>query len=330
MTLIADAILLTMPTRHTEIDCPICGKEAPTVAHGMVAPFISALSNLPLGQQTTLRRCEICDLSFFDFRYGDEELSALYGHYRGDDYRATRHHWEPWYSRHVNDVCSTDTDLASERRSFMMKVLDAAQMNAQLACVVDFGGDEGQLFPRVPTGRRIVCDISNRELPTGIEHISMLSELGDVKPDLVIAAHVLEHLPDPLQPLKDIRRVIAANGIVYVEVPLDLFRVSQFHATIRYRKYLWSLVRHRFPFMASDFLSGLSRQFRSSIPKFGVIKQSEHINYFSRRSLQAALTASGFSVVAHCSDENMKFGGLRMGCCGIAARPDTSSSQKGT
>ena len=159
-----------MTTGHTAIDCPICGREAPTVAHGVVAPFISALSRLPLGQQTTLRRCDGCDLSFFDFRYGDEELSALYGHYRGDVYRTTRHRWEPWYSRRVNDVCSTDADLASERRLFMTKVLDAAQMNARLNCVVDFGGDEGQLFPPVPTGHQEnLCDVSNRELPAGIE-----------------------------------------------------------------------------------------------------------------------------------------------------------------
>jgi hypothetical protein len=315
-----------MSTLHVEIDCPVCGGEARALAHGLVAPFISTLSRLPLGQETALRRCDTCDLEFFDSRYGDDELSSLYGQYRGKNYLATRHHWEPWYSRSVNEACAPDADLVSERHSFMMTVLDDAHMSRPVDCAVDFGGDEGQFFPRVPTGRRIVCDVSDRELPAGIDRISKLSELGDVKPDLVIVAHVLEHLPDPLEPLREIKRIIADDGIIYVEVPLDRFRVGAFHASSRYQRYLQRVVRHRYPFVASDFLSGLSRQFRSSIPRFGVIKQSEHINYFSGRSLRAALAVSGFTVVSESSNVHLKVGGLRIGCCGVAARPDENNT----
>jgi SAM-dependent methyltransferase len=315
-----------MHTLQTEVFCPICGKDAPALAHGVIAPFISTLSSLPLGYQTELRRCQTCDLTFFDARYGVQELSSLYGNYRGDQYRTTRQRWEPWYSRNVNDACSIDADLVSERRLFMMEVLNAAQMSSELGCVVDFGGDEGQFFPDLPTRRRIVCDVSNRDLPAGIEHVSTLGELDNDKPELVIVAHVLEHLPDPLQPLREIRRAIADDGILYVEVPLDLFRMSGFHATIRYQRYLQRLIRHRFPFVTLDFLSGLSRQFRSSIPRLGVIKQSEHINYFSARSLRAALTASGFAVVAERSDRQAKVGGLRIGCYGVAARPSNEAT----
>jgi len=310
-----------MSTLHTEIHCPICGIEAHALAHGLVAPFISTLSSIPLGQETLLRICDNCDLTFFDSRYGVQELASLYGHYRDKEYKDKRHHWEPWYSRNVNDAYSTDGEVVEDRRAFMTRILEDAHMNSHLSCVVDFGGDEGQFFPRVPTSRRVVCDVSSRDLPVGVERISTLSELGDTKPDLFIVAHVLEHLPNPVEPLTDIRRSIADDGIIYVEVPLDRFRVSKFHATIRYRRYLQRLVLHRFPFVGSDFLSGLSRQFRSSIPRFGVVKQSEHINYFSGRSIEAALTASGFTVVAQGSDPAMKVGGLRMGCYGVAARP---------
>jgi hypothetical protein len=324
-----DDILQAMSTLYTEIHCPICGNEAPTLALGLVAPFISTLSGLPLGQETSLRTCDNCDLTFFDSRYGEQELSSLYGHYRDTDYKDKRHRWEPWYSRNVNDAYSTDGELVEERRAFMTHVLEAAHMTSALTCAVDFGGDEGQFFPRVPTGRRVVCDVSSRDLPVGIERITTLSELGDTKPDLFIVAHVLEHLPDPLEPLMDIRRSISDDGIIYVEVPLDRFRVSKFHASERYQRYLRRLVLHRLPFVGSDFLSGLSRQFRSSIPRFGVVKQSEHINYFSRRSIEAALNASGFTVVAERSDPEMKVGGLRMGCYGVAARPGDGHETRG-
>jgi SAM-dependent methyltransferase len=308
-------------TFHTRIDCPICGAETESLAHGVVAPFISELSSLPFGQQTTLRCCASCDLIFFDARYGDLELSRLYENYRGRDYMSIRRHWEPWYSNKINDAYAPGADHVNERSLFMMGVLNDAKLNAHLECVVDFGGDEGQFFPTVPIARRIVCDVSNRDLPPGIERIAALSELGGVKPDLVVIAHVLEHLPDPIQPLMEIRRVIADDGLLYVEIPLDRFRVNRFHATTRYERYLGGLVRHRVPFVASDFLSGVSRQYRSSIPRFGVVKQSEHINYFSARAVEAALSASGFTVVAECSNEHAKTGGLRIGSYGAAARP---------
>ena len=288
----------------------------------MVAPFISLLTSLALGQPTALRYCDICDFRFFDSRYGSEELSSIYERYRSDQYRAVRQHWEPWYSQSVNDSSYADTGLVSERRSFMMRILKAAQMDSKLDCAVDFGGDEGQFFPPVPTGRRIVCDVSQRDLPDGIEHISTMNELGDVKPDLVIVAHVLEHLPDPVQPLTEIRRSIAENGILYVEVPLDSFGVTPFHASARYQRYLRRLIPHRYVLIMVDFLSGVSRQFRSSIPTLGLIKQSEHINYFSVRSVLAALTASGFTVVAQYSEGPRRSRRLSFGRYGVAARPN--------
>jgi hypothetical protein len=311
-------------TLQTITACPICRRNAAAIGYGVIAPFISVLSDLPMGQRTRLRRCDTCDLTYFDSRYGTDEMASLYGQYRSDDYLAIRHHWEPWYAREVNDAYSPDSDLVKTRRSFMMSVLESAQAAVTLDCVVDFGGDEGQFFPSVPTTRRIVCDVSERLLPAGIERISKLTDLGEVKPDLVILAHVLEHLPDPLQPLRETREAIADDGIIYVEVPLDRFKVKPFHADIRYQQYLHRLVQYRVPFVGTDFVSGLSRQFQASIPRFGVIKQSEHINYFSGRSLQAALTKTGFTIVAQSSDQRAKVGRIRFGYYGVAARPTDS------
>ena len=116
--------------------------------------------------------------------------------------------------------------------------------------------------------------------------------------------------------------MLGPDGIVYLEVPLDRFRVSRYHASERYQRYLGK-VSQRNSFVALDFASGLSRQIRSSIPRFGVVKQSEHINYFSPRAVEAALAITGFTPVAQRSNPNMKVGGLRLGCYGVAARPRT-------
>ena len=115
-----------MPDLRTETDCPICRTGRQSLAHGVVAPFISILSSHPVGQETTLRICETCDLTFFGLRYGDRELESLYGKYRGPEYRAERHRWEPWYSSGVNDAYSSGSGVVDERLAFMMNVLTAA------------------------------------------------------------------------------------------------------------------------------------------------------------------------------------------------------------
>ena len=311
-----------MPTLHVDTDCPICGSAASLLGHSLVAPFLSQLSRLDLGQPSTYRNCDTCDLTFFDLRYGDNEMSSLYGAYRSQQYLDIRHHWEPWYSRNVNDAYSIDAALVENRRDFMMSILQHSPLGSTIDCAIDFGGDEGQFFPDISISRRVVCDVSNRQLPPGIEHIFSLDELGHTKANLIIVAHVLEHLSDPLTPLEDIRRVIADDGIVYVEVPLDRFRVHPFHASTRYKRFLQWLAHHRLFLIVLDFLTGMSRQFSLAIPRFGVIKQSEHINYFSGRSLRALLAASGFLVIAERSDSKMKVGGLRIGSYGVAAMPD--------
>jgi SAM-dependent methyltransferase len=308
-----------MTTLSSEAACPVCEHEGSALANGVVAPFISTLSGLPLGQPTVLRRCESCDLAYFDARYGDDELSSIYGSYRSSRYKAIRHRWEPWYSRSVNDACSGETQLVRQRRAFMMDILRRGGIGSELECVVDFGGDEGQFFPSIPTGRRVVCEVSKRTLPEGIEQIESLDELGNPPPDLVIVAHVLEHLPRPLDPLREIRRKISPRGLLYIEIPLDAFRVAAFHSGIRYRDYLARLVRSRAGFVAMDLITGLSRRYRSRVPRLGVVKQSEHINYFSPSSLHTALARAGFSVVA----ENTEPPALArsFSTYGVAARP---------
>jgi Methyltransferase domain len=309
-----------MAIHRTDTTCPICERTSKLLGHSVVAPFLTSLSRLNLGLPSSYCECEACDFGFFDFRYGDAEMSLLYGGYRGEEYLSLRHQWEPWYSPKVNDAYSEGSTMVDDRRTFMTSILRKAALPSNIMCAVDFGGDEGQFFPEIPIERRIVCDVSNRELPPGIQRISALSELQDTKADLVIIAHVLEHLPNPTEPLAAIREVIADDGILYVEVPLDRFQTHPSHSRPRYQRYLQRIIETKWLFILLDFVTGVSRQYRSTIPKFGIIKQSEHINYFSRRSLHELLAQAGFRVVAERSDSRAKVGGLRLGRFGVAAR----------
>lgn len=292
--------------------CLVCSGPTQLLAHGVVAPFVCELAGIPHGEGTTYRRCTTCDLNFFGRRYSDEELAGLYGDYRSATYVARRRRWEPWYGAAINDAYATEGTQVHERRHFLEGTLHSAGGERRFTCTVDYGGDEGQFFPTAATGRRVVLEVSDRPLRPGVERVAALAALGE-RPDLVIMSHVLEHLPDPLAAVRDVRAAIAEGGTLYAEVPLDRFSTTAFHASPRYAGYLRGLTRHRWPFVAADLVTGLARQRWRHVPSLGVVKESEHLNYFSPRSLEALLAAAGFERVTERSDPAATVGGLRLG-----------------
>ena len=305
--------------------CPGCAGSLEILSHGVLAPFVCELIEEPVGTETRLCHCGKCDLNIFSFRYTSSQMASLYSGYRESRYRNTRRKWEPWYSAKINDANSASSVEIADRRMFMDRLLRRSSVPDRIECAVDFGGDEGQFFPDVETARKIVIDVSNRPLAAGIERMSSLGELGDARADLVIVAHVLEHLPDPLGTLSEIRRSIASDGLLYVEVPYDGFRTSARQATNSYRRYLRILSRSKWLFVALDLGSGVWRQLCSRIPVWGIVKQSEHINYFSSRSLGSLLEKAGFRVVAEELEPRATVGRMRIGRYGIVAGPTTDA-----
>jgi len=298
--------------------CPICAGDTELFGYGVIAPFISECSHMPRDQVTELLCCSACDFQFFSIRYGPKELSSIYSAYRSPEYLRLRRSWEPWYSERINDATSVEKSRI-DRKKFMNLTLEDA-LPKEINCAVDFGGDEGQFFPDIQINRRIVLDLSEHPLHDGVERINSLGDLGDKRVDLVIVSHVLEHLTDPVQTLQDLHGVMSEDGILYVEVPMDRFVTHSSLAKKPYRDRVRRYPSHKLIFIMRDFITGVSRQYRTKIPRWGVIKQSEHINYFSGTSVQRLLTKSGFLIVATAEDRNHKVGGARFGRYGVTAR----------
>jgi SAM-dependent methyltransferase len=219
----------------------------------------------------------------------------------------------------VNDAYKTGSKEVDSRRAFMEDLIAQASGD-QFRVAVDFGGDEGQFFPNSAVGRKIVIDVSAKPLLKGVELHEDFESIG-VSPDLVMICHVLEHLNDPVALLRKVRQVIDPEGVLYLEVPMDMPRLHKWHARDLYRRYLVRVGKTRWPLVVSDFVSGVSRQIGLRIPRLGVVKQSEHINYFTDRSLQAILTRAGFSVVAFVAEPKAQVAGLRLGKLGMVAIP---------
>ena len=91
--------------------------------------------------------------------------------------------------------------------------------------VLDFGCGDGAFLRRVKSETESSCGVElqrdyvralNEE---GIACYPDLSGIEDNTIDTVVSFHVLEHLPDPLPVLREVRRVMRAGGTAVIEVP---------------------------------------------------------------------------------------------------------------
>jgi hypothetical protein len=301
--------------------CIACNAPVRRIAFGVVAPWIIDLSKgggITAKKLTSLVACTICEFTFYENRFSDDEMSAMYSCYREEEYFKVRNSWEPWYRRAVNNAYVDESGHLDERVGFMTSLLISSGIK-RCETVVDFGGDEGQFFPEISIENRIVIDLSNKPLRKNVLRVPSLDEVKN-RIDLIVAAHIAEHVNDPLDFFFELISHLNPGAHLYVEVPMDCPSVTNFHATESYEAYLKRVCsRGKRLFIALDFISGFARQFGFRIPKRGIVKQSEHLNYYNLKSITIILERLGMTVLKSEAVPGAKVGGLRLGRLGVLA-----------
>lgn len=299
----------------------MCGENAELAAHGVEAPWISDLLEEgaePL--QVELLSCSTCDLQWFEPRMSAKKADALYRNYREEEYLRARRKWEPWYLPAWNAARDPNSDGATDVVTEIEKQVSCLPATA-LEVVADIGGDAGQFFPKAAR-RKLLVDPSDRELVPGVERVSRIEQLpSDVS--LVILGCVLPHLPDPQEFLKEVQQA-CPEAFVLVQTANDRPRLRARHSTTSYRKVLARLRGNRVAFMVSDFATGVCKQFGWRLPRYGVIKQSEHVNYFSITSLSRIADVAGYRVLASNESTSGGLGGLRLGSLWMLLEPQST------
>ena len=297
-----------------KMNCFICQSNTEFISHAVVAPWISELFGTS-NNYSKLYKCLKCDFIFFDVRYNDRQMELLYKDYRGENYLRVRKKWEPWYSQSENSTYEIDVNPqnVTTRKLLMSKAFRNFGVSRNFENCLDFGGDSGQFFPENVKGKKFLLDPSSKQIKDS--DISIVHDLKEiVEPlDLILNSGVLEHINRPKEVVFELINMLAKDGILYIEVPLDNFKVHVFHKTNMYRKYLKLIQRTKIIFVILDFLSGAYRRYFRTIPFFGIVKQSEHINYFGEKSLTELVAEKNLDFRLTPPDYEFKHGKLRMG-----------------
>jgi hypothetical protein len=301
----------------------VCESDNTLTSYAILAPWISELIGSSDRSQSELITCLDCNFKFFSKRFNTLEMASIYKNYRGQKYLKARRRYEPWFSKGDASQNSSNSVVIQSRKDFMKKAFTNSGVSfSEIDSVLDFGGDLGQFIPQEIVGSRYLLDpsdILNADL-SDVIRVKSLNEVPE-KLGFIMNCHTLEHLPEFNETISDIKHALKRGCYFYLEIPLDAFKTRRFHSTNFYQKYLRSLICFKTLFVFIDFLSGVYRQFFGAIPLLGIVKQSEHINYFDLPSTKMLLRKNGFEVLSiNGPDFDFKQGKIRLGRLGILSK----------
>lgn len=159
--------------------------------------------------------CKHCHAMFLDIRFGDEQLGRLYKGYRDSIYIELREKYEPGYAERNASIVGGI--------SYMDQVEDFLYPHLKFpVSILDWGGDTGMNTPFLKKNNRLIhiYDISNVEPIAGIKRVDK-NQLLRNDYDLIICSNVLEHVPYPNNLLLEISEAMNKYSYLYIEVPYE-------------------------------------------------------------------------------------------------------------
>jgi SAM-dependent methyltransferase len=218
------------------------------------------LETIPSGRAYSLcnsLQCQDCGHLFLDIRFSDDQLAALYHDYFGPEYARLRDSYEPGYAV-KNETFLKVIPYLSDVENFLRDLVPF------MPSILDWGGGSGLNTPfRNANRRHHVLDISKQAPVPGAEIVDPGQvSAGDY--DLVVCSNVIEHIPYPVDLLRQVTTSLGPQTVLYLELPYE-----------------------RILSESDDDLSAFRRKRH----------WHEHINFFSRKSLQTLLRRAGLSTI---------------------------------
>jgi hypothetical protein len=245
--------------------------EIEITAPAVISPWIR---NLGIKKRTSkFLKCNKCNFGFFSYRYDALEMGKIYSGYRNETYFRFRNNWEPWYSQSYNSNHDSADWIHSRKvgiEEFLFPFIGISNLR-----IADVGGDAGQFIPDLAS-KKFVVDPSRKPSLSDVESVADIKDLPEV--DLIIYAHVLEHVSDPVL---EVSTLFSKASKVYIEVPYGVPRITQSRRSII--RFLRKILRSLHPFLwRNETRPSTGRSVKSE----DTLTQSEHLNFFSEEAME--------------------------------------------
>ena len=224
-------------------------------------------------------------------------MTRIYSGYRNETYFRVRNNWEPWYSQSYNSNHDSADWIRSRKvgiEEFLIPFIGKSKLR-----IADVGGDTGQFIPELAS-KKFVVDPSRKPSFSGVESIADFEDLPEV--DLIIYAHVLEHVTDPIL---EVSKLLSKASKVYIEVPYGVPRITPSRKSMF--RFLKKILRSLHPLLWKNETRPSSGR---SVKIEGILTQSEHLNFFSEEAMeQLSLRVNATVIISKAEIEtpdNMK------------------------
>jgi SAM-dependent methyltransferase len=137
---------------------------------------------------------------------------------------------DPLKSQHAN---GQEQQSLLERATALFDVLSPLLSENESISILDVGGGRGALLsPFAEAGHRCFLLDYTKDCIDGVTRLG--ATLTDLPPEskfnVIVCSHVLEHVADPCAMLSRLSQHLTQGGIVYLELPLEIWRRAPLQA----------------------------------------------------------------------------------------------------
>lgn len=209
--------------------------------------------------------CKKCGLIQLNPRMNQESYNTFYD----NEYR-------PLYSGNDQPSITFFKEQKGRGKKIIQHIEEKAGIEIKNMFILEIGSGAGGILSafKEKENRVLGIDIGNEYIKFGKQKginlkVGSLKELKlKEKPDIVIYAHVIEHLLNPIEEFKTLKKILKPEGLLYIEVPGIKNLLNSYHL---------------------DFLKYI---------------QNAHIYYFTLNSLNNCMKKAGFKLIS--GDEEIK------------------------
>ncbi|HQV01758.1 MAG TPA: class I SAM-dependent methyltransferase, partial [Bacteroidia bacterium] len=194
---------------ETISNCPICNKN-------LFTPFITCTDYTVSQKDFQIVTCNECSFKFTNPKPTNEDLGS---YYKSNDYISHTNSDKGWFNKLYKTVRNYTIDK---------KVKALSKYNAPSKTLLDIGCGTGEFLNAAKikqwhvTGLEPGVDARNLAIKNYGLHVFDIDHLAKLKPqsfDVITMWHVLEHIPNLHETIKQLKQILAPNGTLIVAVP---------------------------------------------------------------------------------------------------------------